>query len=602
MGGINQNHWHLAIRLRDWLQAHEESSHLMMACTIGILGGVINLVFNRAMDWIGNFYVGQGESQVDFVRSLSWQWAVIIPTLGGGCAGLILLWRDLSKKSKYLTNNLLEAVAAGNGKLSFSYAIKSAFASLTSLLSGSSLGREGAIAQLGAAGASTIGQKLNWAPYRLRLMVASGAAAGMAAAYNAPISGSVFAAQIVLGNFSMRLLAPVLLSAVMASMISRSFLQVGPLFEVPDFEFTDMTQLPYFMLLGVITGLAGAFFLGYLHKCRYVFDKTGLPIYVKVALGGMIVGGISILFPEVVGNGYVVTNDLFKWGEISLIVAIGLFAAKFLATGISVASGAVGGVFTPTLLLGASLGILSSRLFHQINLADPTHVAAFALAGMCGVLAATTHSALLAIIMVFELSLNYSIMPALMVTSAVSTLVSRRFYSDSVYTTGLDMVGLEDQRESSDLGASKEQSIGDWMSDPIYVIPQNTRFSEIVETFLQNPIEHLTVIDDEGGITGEVCLEDLKAWLKQGSDLEVVIAMDIMRPPPEFLTADARLSQALPLLLRNSNRYIPVVNNSSRKKIIGTLARGELLNYFSEAISRQSQPGIDIFKPRQPKK
>ena len=100
MGGINQNHWHLAIRLRDWLQAHEESSHLMMACTIGILGGVINLVFNRAMDWIGNFYVGQGESQVDFVRSLSWQWAVIIPTLGGGCAGLILLWRDLSKKSK----------------------------------------------------------------------------------------------------------------------------------------------------------------------------------------------------------------------------------------------------------------------------------------------------------------------------------------------------------------------------------------------------------------------------------------------------------------------------------------------------------------------
>lgn len=573
-----------------------------MACTIGILGGVINLAFNRAMDWIGGLYTADGENQVDFVMSLQWKWAIAIPTIGGIIAGLILFWRNLARKSKYLTNNLLEAVAAGNGKLSLSYAIKSSLASLVSLLSGSSLGREGAITQLGAASASAIGQKLNWAPYRLRLMVASGAAAGMAAAYNAPISGSVFAAQIVLGNFSMRLLAPILFSAVMASMISRSFLQVGPLFEVPDFEFTDMTQLPYFILLGVVTGLAGAFFLIYLQTCRNLFDRTRLPIYVRVALGGMIVGVISIKFPEVVGNGYVVTNDLFKWGEISLLIAIGLFAAKFLATGISVASGAVGGVFTPTLLMGASLGILFSRIFHQVNLADPTHVAAFALAGMCGVLAATTHSALLAIIMVFELSLNYSIMPALMVTSAVSTLVSRRFYSDSVYTTGLDMVGLEEKRESADVGASKEQSIGDWMSDPIYVIPQNARFQEIVETFLQNPIEHLTVADKEDVIVGEVRLEDLKAWLKQGSDLEVVIAMDIMRPDPEFLTADARLSQALPLLLRTSNRYIPVVNNAFKRKIIGTLARGELLNHFSETISRQSQPGIDIFKPKQKKK
>lgn len=593
---FSRDHWRAALKVQEWLKAHEESTHLLLACTIGIAGGVINLLFTGAIDLISGIYIEDGQTQIDFARSIGWKLALIIPVSGGLLAGLILFWRNREKKRGELTNNLLEAVATGNGKLSFRYALKSSLSSLSSIMSGASLGREGAITQMGAAFASALGQKFNWPPYRLRLMVASGAAAGMAAAYNAPISGSVFAAQIVLGNFSMRLLAPILFSAVMASVISRSFLRVGPMFEVPVFEFNDMTQLPYFVLLGLTTGLAGALFLAFMQTCRKGFDKTGLPIYIRVPLGGLLVGLIAIYFPEVIGNGYTVTNELFRWGEISLVLAAGLFAAKFLATGISVASGAVGGVFTPTLLMGASVGIFFSRVFHGISLADPTHVAAFALAGMCGILAATTHSALLAIIMVFELSLNYSIMPALMVTTAVSTLVSRRFYPQSVYTNDLDMVGLEEKRESTDIGASGEQSIGDWISHPKHVIRQNSRFEEIVDVFLGHPIEHLTVVDRDGILVGEVQLEDLKGWLNEGTGLEAVIAMDIMRPSPQFLTAEMRLSQALPLLLTIPNRYVPVVNNRFEKKLIGTLSRTEVLSHFSDMISNQSQPGINLFR------
>lgn len=594
-----QRHWQLALKFRDWLRLHEESTNLLMAGVIGVAGGLINLIFSKAMMLIGMMYLRRGQTEIDFTRLLDWRWAILLPMLGGVGAGVILWWRDRFRNRQTLTNNLLEAVATGNGKLSMRYAVQSSLASLVSLLSGASLGREGAITQMGAALASALGQKLMWPPYRLRLMVASGAAAGMAAAYNAPIAGSVFAAQIVLGNFSMALLAPVFVSAVMASVISRSFLRVGPLFQVPQFEFADMTQLPFFIILGCATGAVGALFLAYLRFTRQKFQKIPGPPPVRLAVGGALVGVVTLRFPEVIGNGYTVTNNLFQWGEVGIWIGIGLLIAKFLATGLSVGSGAVGGVFTPTLLIGASLGLIFSDVLHAMSLAGKTHVAALALAGMCGILAATTHSALLAIIMIFELSLNYSIMPALMVTSAVSTLVSRRFYPHSVYTSALDLVGLEEKRESSRLGAASEETVGDWTADPQNVILHNTQFKSIVKTFLSSPVEYLTVIDEDSELVGEVRLQDLKGWLGGGSELDAVIAMDIMRPNPKFLTPEMRLSEAFPHLLTTEHPHVPVVNNPIQKKLIGTLSRTDVLGLFSDLISSQSPPEAFLFrKPR----
>lgn len=587
---LAQKHWRLALKLRDWLQLHEESTHLMMAGLIGVAGGIINLVFTRTLRTLNGLFLGPGQDEIDFVRGLEWKWGLVIPVAGGLVAGLVLWWRDRFRNRRTLTNNLLEAVGTGDGRLSFRYAVQSSLASLVSLLSGASLGREGAITQLGAAFASSMGQRQAWPPYRLRLMVASGAAAGMAAAYNAPISGAVFAAQIVLGNFSMALLAPVLVSAVMASVISRSFLRVGPLFEVPEFEFSEMAQLPWFVVLGFVTGILGAGFLAYLQLTRQTFEKIAGPPSVRLAIGGLAVGAITLWFPEVIGNGYTITNELFSLGEAETIFLLGILCAKFLATGLSVGSGAVGGVFTPTLMLGATAGIIFSKLLHNMSLADSTHFAAFALAGMCGILAATTHSALLAIIMIFELSLNYSIMPALMVTCAVSTLVARRFFPYSVYAASTDLVGLEEKRESPRMGTAGEETVGDWVSHPVNVIRDNTRFKTIIKMFLSTPVEYLTVIDEDNQLVGEVRLQDLKEWLGGGSELEAVIAMDVMRVSTRFLTPEMRLSEALPILMTHPGNDVPVVNNATQKKLIGTLSRTDVLNLFSDWLSKQPRP------------
>src|SRR5690606_34842359 len=183
----------------------------------------------------------------------------IYPALGGLAAGVILYW-GLRLVGKQGSTNFLEVVVAGDGRLPFRSAVVRALSSLMSIVSGASIGREGAITQLTAMLASKCGQLAKWQPYRLRLLVACGAASGLAAAYNAPVAGAVFAAQIVLGNFSMNLFAPVVFSSVIASIISRNFFEIQP-YQVPAFTFTKVTELPWFLLLGIFCGILGAGFL-----------------------------------------------------------------------------------------------------------------------------------------------------------------------------------------------------------------------------------------------------------------------------------------------------------------------------------------------------
>ena len=192
----------------------------------------------------------------------------------------------------------------------FAAALVKFLSSLVTIGSGGSIGREGGIVQLSATLASKWGQLAKWHPYRLRLLVGCGAASGISAAYNAPISGAVFAALIVLGNFSMSLFAPLVFASVVATMVSRSFFGIQPWYTVPPFEFTRLTQLPWFVCLGMLSGVMGRLFMKLLNRSEELFKKVRAPIYVRLALGGLMVGIIAMWFPGVWGNGYVITNRI----------------------------------------------------------------------------------------------------------------------------------------------------------------------------------------------------------------------------------------------------------------------------------------------------
>ncbi len=602
---VLRRNWRKALQFREKFQMREEGFHLLMAGAVGILGGLVNLIFFIAAEHVKFFFLRQPGDTVEIAEMISPVERALVPALGGLAAGLVLHF-GLRLAGRQRPSNLLEVVVAGDGKLPVRSGLLHAASSMVSIGTGASIGREGGVTQLTATLASKWGQLRRWPPYRLRLLVGCGAASGISAAYNAPIAGAVFAAMIVLGNFSMTLFAPLVFSSVTAAVVSRSFFGLKAWYHVPPYEFTSVLQLPWFVLLGGMAGIMGAVFLKMIRWASDQFRMSALPIYGKFALAGLAVGLIAIEFPGAWGNGYVATNRILQdnFGKLAapglhgwlppafelILLLCGLFLAKLLATVASVGAGTVGGVFTPTLFLGASFGALFGSLLHQIGGAVALPTSAFALVGMASVLSATTRSPMLAMIMVFEISLDYSLMPALMLGSVVAMLVAGRLHKDSIYTEPLRARGFQIDQDNVRSGGAMEQTVGELMRAPTPPLLENTPLREIASRFLKSPNNFLPVVDADQRLLGVVALQDLKEYLGDDQGVIPVIAYDVMRPAPACLTPNMSLLEALPVILGSELRNVPVVANHKENRLVGSLARTEVLALFSEAIAGSAKP------------
>jgi len=587
--------WRRLLRLRDRLQFSEEAFHLIMAGCVGVLGGLVNLLFYYGIESAKWIFLHKLADPVVVAEQMG-PWArLLTPALGGVAAGAVLYWGGMLAKGQK-TNNMLEAVVAGDGRLPLRLGLVKSFSSLMSIGSGASIGREGGITQLAATIASKFGQWFNWPPYRLRLLVGCAAAAGIAAAYNAPIAGAVFAAWIVLGNFSMNQFAPLVFASVAATLVSRGFFGLDPWYTVPAVEFTRLTQIPWFILLGILCGALGAGFMQLLRATETLFGKLSLPLYLRLGVGGLAVGAIAIQYPGVAGNGTVVINRILHdnfGGEVNpLIFLIGLLLAKLLATALSVGSGGVGGVMTPTMFLGASLGATFGVMLHLLGYAEAMPTALFTAVGMGATLAATTRAPLLAIILIFEISLNYSLMPPLMVATVLAVLVARRIHRESIYTDVLRHRGISAGGESDHPGAALECTVGDLMQKPVAPVAETASVADAAKRFLTGANNFIPVVDSEKRFIGMIALHDLKEYLTSGDDLKGVIAYDVMRPLPAVLCPGERLLEALPTIVASEQRNIPVVNNRKEMRLVGALIRAEAMGVVSEAIGGHPAAGL----------
>ena len=601
------------MKLINRIMANEEAFHLVLAAIIGVIGGLVNLVFLKLValiQWI--VFQKSGDSAV-LAQDLGAFLRILVPTLGGILAGMVLLLKShLSGIQK--PTNVLEVVAVGDGRIGMRSTLVSAWSSLLSIGTGASIGREGAITHLTATFASKWGQFHQWQPYRLRLMVACGAAAGLAAAYNAPIAGALFAALVLVGNFSMNLFAPLVMASVVATMVSRFWFGIEPWYELPESidygQAARLSQMGWFLVLGIISGAGGAFFLKSIQNAQSATGKYAWPSWAKLGLAGLAVGLIALVFPGVWGNGYEITNqilhgessetgfteliqgsvlsDLQAW-QIPLVVLAGLLVAKFVATVCTVGAGTVGGVFTPTLFLGAGLGAAFGQALGLFDFADKTPTVAFALVGMGSVLAATTRSPLLAMILIFEISLKYELMPPLMIGCVVATLVSQKLHKASVYSAPLHRRGLVVDQESRRMGSATDRCIGDVMVGPTSPIKETSSLPEISEIFLHSPRNYLPVLSIDKRLVGVISLQDLKAHLNAGDELRAVIALDLMRPPETFLTPNRRLMEALPEIMGSEMEMIPVVNSNREMRLVGSVSRSETLGLMSEVIARSGE-------------
>ncbi|CNB72216.1 putative voltage-gated ClC-type chloride channel ClcB [Yersinia intermedia] len=408
---------------------------LLISVMLGMMAALIVWLFHQAMlglEWL--LFARTDGSLVAAASSISGWRRALTPALGGLAAGA-LLWgyqRYQNQKTSSAPTDYMEAIEIGDGRLDVSASLVKSLASLLVVSSGSAIGREGAMVLLAALFASVFAQRYA-KPSEWKLWVACGAAAGMASAYHAPLAGSLFIAEILFGTLMLASLGPVVIAAVSA-LLTTNLLHGGQetLYQVQALPSPWPIQYFLMALLGVLAGISGPLFLKGMAASGHAFRSLNLSPPLQLALGGIIVGLLSLIFPEVWGNGYSVVQSLLTTPPGVLLIA-GILICKLLAVLASSGSGAPGGVFTPTLFVGAALGMLCGQMFAWWPVLGDNIALLMALTGMATLLAATTHAPIMAALMVCEMTGEYTLLPGLLLSCVISTTIARWLRPTSVY-------------------------------------------------------------------------------------------------------------------------------------------------------------------------
>jgi CIC family chloride channel protein len=389
--------------------------------------------------------LAEAQDPLAAARQLEWYWRLALPAAGGLIVGPLIYFFAREAKGHGVPE-VMAAVALRGGVIRKRVVTVKALASAISIGSGGSVGREGPIVQIGSALGSALGQALRLPTAQLRTVVGCGAAAGVAATFNAPIAGALFAAEVVVGNFALTQLSPIVISSVVATVVSRFFLGNHPAFPVPAYSLVSPLELFPYMIVGVLAGGVALAFMKTLYAAEDFFDATPIPEWGRACVGGLLVGAIGIWLPNVFGVGYSSIAAALDSQLPAALLGV-LIVAKILATSITIGSGGSGGVFAPSLFLGAMTGGFFGTLLHGWFPEATASSGAYALVTMGAVVAAATHAPITAIIMIFELTQSISIIPPLMAACVVSTLVATYVQRDSIYTMKLRRRGIDLQEE-----------------------------------------------------------------------------------------------------------------------------------------------------------
>ncbi|MEI9948063.1 MAG: chloride channel protein [Pseudomonadota bacterium] len=411
----------------------------MLAVALG--AAAFAVLFRQTIGWV--FVHGYGAADVlTAFESLPWYARIAVPMIGGGLAGFL---GAIAAKLKggHGVGEVMEAVALGRGRISLRLTLLKAVGSWLAIVSGGSVGREGPLIQFGGGLGGALGRLFRLRERQIRALIAAGAAAGFAAAYNTPIAAVLFVVEVVTGVIALDLVLPVIIAVPIATGLTRLAIGGGPIYGQRTFSMNSNAELALYAGLGLLSGVMGPLFMVLLARGEALFAKLTAHRPARAALGGALVGAIAILLPQVLGNGYETIN-LILGQQLGVGLLVVILFAKAIATTASVSSGSPGGVFTPSLLLGAALGGIVGHLVLRFGPPGSTGaVAAYALVGMAAMIAATTHAPLMATVLVFELSGDYAIVLPLLTACAIATLLSRRVHRESIYTEELQRRGSQ---------------------------------------------------------------------------------------------------------------------------------------------------------------
>jgi len=553
---------------------------IALSLIIGILGGIGSLVFRWLIDTFKQLFL------VDATASLGSPYFQPLVTAFGFLVVATLV-EKLAKEAKgHGVPEVMAAVATENGVIRPRVAFVKVIASALSIGSGGSVGREGPIVQIGSATGSAIGQLLGFSGERLKVLVGCGAAAGISATFNAPIAGGFFALEVILGNFSITTFSPILFSSVMANAVSRYASANELAFIVPEYQLNSLYELFFYGVLALICGCVAVFFSKMLYTVEDFFEKLPGTVYPKAILGGLMVGGIGLYFPQIFGVGYgTITDILLNRVELSLILI--LLVVKLVATSVTLGAGGSGGVFAPSLFIGAAVGGAFGFLVHVLFPGVAAPPGAYALVGMGALVAGTTHAPLTAMLILFELTDDYQIILPLILAAVISSLFARYLDKESIYTLKLARRGLRIS-QGFDLGVLESLRVEETTSRNYDFITGQTPLGEITSIFQNGTQMDFPVIDEDSRLHGIISLAEIRPVMMQEDLYSLLIAADMMKPDPPFIEVGDCLLDALALFAEGEISTLPVVESQENMKLIGVLTHQSLMVHYHQEIQRRA--------------
>jgi CIC family chloride channel protein len=555
------------------------------AIVVGVAAAGMTILFHMAIHW-GQLLTGSVPGEIETVVS---RWTdterILFPVVGGLIAGT-LLWLS-SKVRKDMNADYMEAVALSDGRLSLRQGALRVLSSLSTVVSGGSIGREGAMVHLGAMVASAIGRFLAFNANDIRLLVACGAAAGVSAAYNAPLAAALFVAEIVLGTLSVTTLGPLIISAGVANITMQLTGYYRVTYDVKPISLSIDASLLLLCALAIVAGLLAPLFLRFLDAIRQLFRKTRLPLPFSLALGGALLGGILILQPAASGNGYGPIEDMLtlSWTMPAVLL---MLAYKVLATGATVGSGATGGVFTPMLMVGASVGMLFYQVISFVIPELAAQPALYILIGMGAFLAAGTHAPLMAILMIFEMTHRIDLVLPLMFACVIANVVSSLFSTPAMY--GVTLSREQAARLRRQISSMTLKGL---VIEAQTVLRQDQTLEQAVAMFQDHPVRYIYVVDENDHYQGVLSNQEVTRWLLSQSLMTTPISELMVQPHfIPVLHPDMTLGEGLELFLTFMGERLPVLLSKDEPILLGVVRKSAILEQLEEqrALSERHQP------------
>lgn len=570
---------------KQWVNHFKSTDNLftlLIAMLIGVLAGtgawVVSWMIHTIMDFIEIYKEMTSEYKIPL-----WAVLVSIPALGGAIVGPMIYFFAREAKGHGVPEVMLAVLKKG-GKIRPVVGVVKAIASAFTIATGGSVGSEGPIVQIGSSIGSTTGQLVKVPPRSLRTFVGCGAAGGIAAAFNAPIAGALFAVEIILGDFGFAQLTPIVVSSVLATVVSHSLLGDHAFFQIPQLVFENPLELISYGVLGVASALVAVAFIWFLYYTEdLVDDFKAIPEYIKPLLGGLLLGAIGLAFPQVLGMGQnfmetVVTNQM------PILLLLGLIGAKLLATCVTLSSGSSGGIFAPSLFLGVLTGKVVGQISNSVIHTPSDSSGAFALVGMAALVGATTHAPITAIMIIFELTNEYRMILPLMITTVIAVSTASRLMPVSIYTAKLKRKGI-DLQDGVELNILKQVPVSKALETNYEVIPMDLPINFVVDLIANSSCTHHPVVNEQNQVVGMMSTEAVRSILTDKEILaDFVIAADVVNKNYQHINLEQNLDEALVALKTSKYQEIYITEKEDESKIVGVVTRTGLLDAYYQQI------------------